>query len=58
MGGMFSSPKAPEVKEPVVMPEADDTRVMAAKKKKAAEVASRSGRASTIMTEQTDRLGG
>lgn len=53
MGGA----KTVAVAEPVVMPEVDDAKVMAARKKKAADVQSRSGRASTIMTD-SDSLGG
>lgn len=58
MGGLFGGAEAPTVAEPVVMPTEDTAAVAAAKKKKAAEVQSRSGRQSTILTEQTDKLGG
>lgn len=54
----FLSPKQPVVYEPATIPTEDTEAVEAAKKKKAAEIQARSGRQSTILTEQTDRLGG
>lgn len=57
---LFKKPKAPPpppaIKPPTPMPDplADD----AARKKKATELAARSGRASTILTDDSDKLGG
>lgn len=50
-------PTAGDVKAPAVMPTADDATVQAAKRRQIAEIQSRSGRASTILSEGT-RLGG
>lgn len=52
----LSRPKAPEIAKPAVMPTPDDAAVMAAKKRQAAQMQSRSGRESTILT--SDTLGG
>lgn len=60
--GVFT-PKAPApivpdaVKTPAVMPTPDDDAVKAARRRQAAEVAQRSGRASTVLS-QDDKLGG
>ena len=51
MGGMFSAPKAPIVPPPAPMPTPDDNAVMAAKKKAQAAASTRTGRASTILTD-------
>ncbi len=52
MGSLFGGPKAPAPPPPTpVMPIADDASVQAAKKKKLSEIASRQGRASTILTQ-------
>lgn len=68
MGGLFSSPKPsapppPPPPEPVAMPEADDEAVQKAKRRKLAEIQARSGRASTILTDNggaapSEKLGG
>lgn len=58
MGGLFSSPKSPTVETPAPMPTEDAEQIEAAKKKKAAEIQSRSGRSSTILTRSSDKLGG
>ena len=68
MGGLFSSPKPsapspPPPPEPVTMPEADDEAVQKAKRRKLAEIQARSGRASTILTDNggaapSEKLGG
>ena len=68
MGGLFSSPKPsapppPPPPEPVTMPEADDEAVRKAKRRKLAEIQARSGRASTILTDNggaapSEKLGG
>lgn len=54
---LFGSEKAMTQKAKV-MPMADDSAMMAAKKRKAAEMAKRSGRQSTILTETEEKLGG
>ena len=58
MGGLFDT-SAPEIKteETAAMPAEDSEAIELAKKKKAAKVQARSGRASTIMSE-SDKLGG
>lgn len=55
---IFGSSESPKVYEPATMPSEDDEAILAAKRKKAAQVQSRSGRSSTILTDQTDKLGG
>lgn len=53
------TPKLPEPTPTTAMPTPDDAAVMAAKKKKAAEIQQRSGRLSTILTDAgSDKLGG
>jgi hypothetical protein len=49
---------APMTTPPAVMPTTDDERVKAARRRQAAELATRSGRASTILTDGSDKLGG
>jgi hypothetical protein len=57
--GKKKTATAVEVTPPTVMPTTDDERVKAAKRRQAAEFASRSGRASTILTDSGDnKLGG
>jgi hypothetical protein len=51
MGGLFSTPKQPEVKPPVAMPDKNDANIAAAKKKAMAAAANASGRSSTILTD-------
>lgn len=59
MTGLFGgAPKAPKVEAPAIMPEEDTAAIEAAKKKKTAQIKSRSGRSSTILTDVTDKLGG
>jgi hypothetical protein len=50
-------PKAPAIQPPAVMPTADSEAVQAARRRQAAELQSRSGRASTILSTD-DKLGG
>lgn len=60
-GGGGSSPTpTPTSTGPVVMPLADDAKVLAARKKAAAAQMSRGGRTSTMLTSDTgsDKLGG
>jgi hypothetical protein len=49
---------APAISKPAVMPTSDDEAVKAARRRQAAELATRSGRASTILTDTGDKLGG
>jgi hypothetical protein len=55
---LFSAPKAPSIKEPAVMPTPDDDAVRAAARRKMAATQSRSGRVSTILSGDDDKLGG
>jgi hypothetical protein len=55
--GKKKTATAVQVTPPTVMPTTDDERVKAAKRRQAAEFAARSGRASTILTDDT-KLGG
>lgn len=53
MGSLFGA-KAPPTPTPTpVMPVADDAAVTAAKRKRAADIAARQGRASTILTQDS-----
>jgi hypothetical protein len=52
-----SAAPAPSIAKPAVMPTTDDEAVKAARRRQAAELASRSGRASTILS-QDDKVGG
>jgi hypothetical protein len=69
MGGLMSKPKVPVMPAPaplpeytpppptpapVAMPTPDDTAIMTAKKKKTALEMQRSGRASTVLTDNGD----
>jgi hypothetical protein len=56
-GKIQSSVPVPEVKAPKIMPMADDDAAMAARRRQIAEMQARSGRASTILS-QDDKLGG
>lgn len=54
---IFGGSDKPQVKPPTPMP--DDTAIEAAKRRKQIEIQSRSGRASTILTDTgSDKLGG
>ena len=52
------TPQLPEIPKPITMPTIDDAAVQAAKRRSILEQISRRGRASTILTSQTDKLGG
>lgn len=60
IGKVFSSilggktPKAPKVPKPVVMPVPDEDAIKAVKRRSLAEQFGRSGRASTILTNNND----
>ena len=62
MGSMFSSPKPvaapPPAPTPVAMPDVDSDAVAKERRRKLTEMQSRSGRASTILTDTTGKLGG
>lgn len=64
MGGLISKPKAPPPPPPPApmpeIPQADDKTLALAKKRKAAEVSQRSGRASTFLSDaaSSQKLGG
>lgn len=51
MTSLFSTPKAPPIPPPAVMPTPDDAAVMAAKKKAKTAAQTRTGRQSTILTD-------
>lgn len=51
MGSLFGAKSPPPPAPTPVMPIADDASVAAAKKKKLMDIASRQGRASTILTQ-------
>lgn len=57
--GKALSPKqmAPQLPKPAVMPTPDDTTILAAKRRQAAEIQQRSGRQSTILSTD-EKLGG
>jgi len=60
MGGLFSKPKKPKpvvVPKPAPMPVPDEEGLRKVKKKKVAQAARRSGRASTVLSEDQG-LGG
>lgn len=57
-GGKETAPAPPPVEAPKAVPTADSTAVAAAKKKAALEQQARAGRASTILTDDSDKLGG
>ncbi len=56
---LFKTPKPaaaaplPEIEEPAVMPDPDDQEIKTAKRRKAARVRQRAGRASTMHTSPT-----
>lgn len=59
--GTNTAPPAQPAPTPMpALPESDDEAVRAAKRKKAAEIQNRSGRASTILSDSgtSDKLGG
>lgn len=62
LGGGESKPKAPAappaVSAPTPMPVQDEASVLAAKKRAQAAAAQRRGRASTVLTQDSDTLGG
>lgn len=59
---IFSTPKAPVIPPPAVMPVPDDEAAMRAKKKAIAAASTRTGRSSTILTDygtpKSDKFGG
>jgi hypothetical protein len=52
------TPAAPQVKPPAVMPVADDDAAVAARRRQIAMMQARGGRASTILSDPDDKLGG
>lgn len=52
MGGLFSRPKAPEVKAPEPIPDPDDESIAIARARELRRQRNRRGRASTQLTEQ------
>jgi len=53
------SPKAPAITQPKAMPTVDDEAAQAARRRQIAEMQARSGRASTILSDDSDaKLGG
>ena len=58
MTSLFSTPKITQPKETPNMPAPNDEAVAMAKRKAAAQQAARTGRASTFMSGNTDKLGG
>lgn len=58
MGGHNKTPKAPPPPAPITpMPIPDDEAVQQAKKRQQAQLVTRSGRASTILSDTGDKLG-
>lgn len=62
MTGLFggSAPKPPPIQPPAVMPTPDDAAIKAAKQRQLASIMARSGRQSTVLTDnsgQNDKLG-
>jgi len=58
MSGLFSSPKVAPPPPPVVMPTPDDQASVMAKRRQMGAAQVRSGRQSTIMTQNKDSFGG
>lgn len=62
MGGLFSTPKAPPITPPAPMPDTQDAATQAARKKATMAAQTRTGRASTILTDYgtpgSDKFGG
>ena len=58
MGFLFKAPKAPKMDPPPVMPVADDEAIRRAKKQSIIRQMSRGGRESTILTSDSETLGG
>jgi hypothetical protein len=58
MGGLFKTPKPPPAPKPVRMPNATDPEVEAAGRRAREGALRRSGRLSTIMTDQTQATTG
>lgn len=54
VGLLASKAPAPTVQPPAVMPTPDDAAVLAAKKRQAAAIMQRSGRASTMLSDYSD----
>ena len=54
MGGLFSAPKTPALKETPVMPTPDDTAVTAARRRAIADQMMRGGRKSTQLSSGYD----
>jgi hypothetical protein len=54
---VLAKPVTPKIEDPALMPDPEDGAVKAARRRQIAEVQSRSGRASTILS-QSDKLGG
>lgn len=58
MTSLFSTPKQPQIKPPAPIPQTDDQAVRDAKRKQLASQQSRSGRQSTILSQDGTTLGG
>lgn len=58
LGGLFEKPKAPPPPAaPTVMPTPDDEALKAARKRKLAKDMGRSGRLSTILSDDSESMG-
>lgn len=57
MASLFSAPKPPPIIQPKAMPVPDDKALQQAKMQEIAAASARSGRSSTILTDQSDKLG-
>lgn len=59
MSGLFSTPSAPQVVKPPVMPTANDQQIQDARRRAAASAMALSGRQSTVLSQagQSDKLG-
>lgn len=57
MGGLLKPKPAPVIQPPAPAPLPDDEALAAARKKKIAEQSQRSGRSSTILTDNAETLG-
>lgn len=55
---LLSTPKAPTIPPPATMPTPNSTEEALAKKKVLMAAATRTGRQSTILTDQSNALGG
>lgn len=52
MGGLFKTPKPPKVQPPAPMPDPYDPAAVEAKRERLASRSSRSGRTSTLLTDE------